>query len=106
MGMGRSFGALLEAIVATGAWVLLPIPGSMITDLDLQTCLEIEPHAPSRYLTYEEAIDDTTNGIDNLTASMVVAHNVRIHKPASTGIPATTQGKTFRSNTTYTQPAR
>lgn len=61
----------------------------MTIDLDLQTYLEIEPHAPSRYLTHEEAIDDTTNGIDDLAASMVAAHNVHIHKPANTGIGCT-----------------
>ena len=46
MGMGRSCGAMLEAIVATGAWVPLPITGSMITDLELKVYLRIQSIAP------------------------------------------------------------
>ena len=48
MGIGRSCVALLEAIVATGAWVPLPIPGSMITDLELREYLRIQSIAPTR----------------------------------------------------------
>ena len=73
MVMGRPYGALLEAIVATGSCVPLPIPGSMITGLKLKAYLIIESHAPSRSVTYEAAANDTINGIDDLTASMAVA---------------------------------
>ena len=87
MVMGRPYGALLEAIVATGSCVPLPIPGSMITGLKLKAYLIIESHAPSRSVTYEAAANDTINGIDDLTASMVVARNARVQKPhANTGI--------------------
>ena len=87
MGMGRSCGAILEAIVATGVWVSLPIPGSMVKGFKLKAYLMIESHALSRSLTYEAATNDTVNGIDDLTASMAVACNARVHKPhASTSI--------------------
>ena len=36
MGMGRCHGEFLQAIVETEAWVPLPIPGSMMTDLSLR----------------------------------------------------------------------
>ena len=85
--MCRACGALLETIVATRAWVPLPIPGSMITDL--RTYLDIQPHAPSLYLMHEEATNATTNDIDDNIASMVVAHHVRIHKDDSNGIGCT-----------------
>jgi hypothetical protein len=74
MGMGRSCGALLEAIVATGAWVPLPIPGSMITGLELKAYLAIKPHAPSRSLTYEAAEDTTINQIDDMTTRIVLIY--------------------------------
>ena len=84
MGIGWSCGALLEAIVATGSWVSPPISGSRITVLELKAYLGIQWHSPSRSPTYEAAADSTTNAIDKLVASMVVAHNIRVHKPHTT----------------------
>ena len=63
MGIERFRGALLEAIVATGTWVPLPIPGSMITGLKLKAYLMIESRAPGRSLTYEAPANNTVNGI-------------------------------------------
>ena len=82
MGMGQACGALLEAIVATRAWVPLPIPGSMITDLKLKAYIMIEAHAPDSGLTYATAASTTIISIDDLTASMVTAHYVRTSRPA------------------------
>ena len=81
MGMGRACGALLGAVVTSGAWVPIPIPGSMITNRSLSDYLKIEPHPPSLYLNHKGAMGDEINGIDDITASMVVAHNVRTHVP-------------------------
>ena len=49
MGTGRCCGELLQAIVMTGAWVPLPIPGSMITDLSLREYVAISELQPRDY---------------------------------------------------------
>ena len=59
----------------------LPIPGSTITSLRLTDYLGIESHPPDRLLTFENIGYSSINGIDDLTASMVIAHNATAHQP-------------------------
>ena len=61
----------------------------MATYLPLWGYVDIPPHAPSLYLTHEEALDGTSSRIDDTAASMVVAHHVRTHKSDNTIISST-----------------
>ena len=90
MGTGRACGALLQAIVESGALVPLPIPGSMITEFDLHKYVTMDPLQPGRgpsrrcSLTYEQAGASTIAAIDDITACMVVTDLARNDAPGYT----------------------